>query len=227
MNASVKFDANDGGAFTVVEGSLQRAPDGWVEQSPGRFVPEKWPPCRYRRLSKRVVNGELQITPFCLLANKHVDYGECATCTVHQPEIVFAPITDEVRGLLDTGQPVPHELVEELCPECAAQGRIVDDPVFGITQEEEPMAKSTGGAGTELKRILASWGINASDGCKCIERANEMDRKGTAWCRANVDTIVGRLEEEAKRRSWPMRLFARFGARRVVLQAIEAAEAKN
>jgi hypothetical protein len=224
MNASVKFDPSEGGAFTVVEGTLHRVPDGWVEESPGRFVPEKWPRCRYRRLSKGVVNGELQITPFCLLANKHVDYRTCATCTLHKPEIVYAPITAEVQTMLDAGQPVPHELVEELCPECSAQDPIVDDPVFGITQEKA-MAKATGGPGTRLKELLAKWGIHATDNCKCIKRAKEMDANGPAWCRENLDTIVGWLEQESKRRSWPMRIFARLGARRVVLQAIEAAEA--
>jgi hypothetical protein len=76
----------------------------------------------------------------------------------------------------------------------------------------------------ELKRILATWGINPREGCKCIERANEMDRKGTAWCRDNVDAITGWLREEARKRGWHVSLLATLGARRLVLQAIKQAE---
>src|SRR5262245_52442289 len=37
---------------------------------------------------------------------------------------------------------------------------------------------SKAGPGTELKRILSSWGINPAAGCNCLERVRETDQKG-------------------------------------------------
>lgn len=61
-----------------------------------------------------------------------------------------------------------------------------------------------GGPGEELKKLLARVGLSAEEpGCQCKSRAAEMDRRGCDWCAANVDTIVGWLAEEAKRRRLP------------------------
>ena len=56
------------------------------------------------------------------------------------------------------------------------------------------------GPGTELKRLLAAVGLRVDGSCSCNRRAREMDRRGVAWCRANLETIVDWLREEAQRR---------------------------
>ncbi len=80
------------------------------------------------------------------------------------------------------------------------------------------------GVGTELKSMLARIGITSEPGCKCNLHAAEMNRRGIAWCRANVDTIVGWLKEEAKRRRMP---FSGFAAMPLVHLAIMRAERRR
>ena len=61
----------------------------------------------------------------------------------------------------------------------------------------------SGGAGTELKRLLKLIGITASPTCSCNARAKTMDENGTQWCEDNKDIIAGWLEEEANKRNLP------------------------
>ena len=77
-----------------------------------------------------------------------------------------------------------------------------------------------GGAGTELKRILARFGIVSSQECSCNARADEMDRQGVNWCAANIDAIVGWLREQANARGLP---FLDAAGRMLVRRAIRNA----
>ena len=62
----------------------------------------------------------------------------------------------------------------------------------------------THGPGTELKKILSNvFGITSTPDCACNARADEMDRMGSDWCAANIDTIVGWLREQATARGLP------------------------
>jgi hypothetical protein len=61
------------------------------------------------------------------------------------------------------------------------------------------------GAGTELKKILAKFGIVATVNCTCNAKANKMDAEGVDWCEANIPTILGWLREEGLKR-WNKRL---------------------
>lgn len=79
---------------------------------------------------------------------------------------------------------------------------------------------STGGAGTELKKLLARIGITPSKECKCNARARAMDVRGIAWCRANVETIVDWLQEAAADRGLP---FVRLAGWAIVNLAIRRA----
>lgn len=88
--------------------------------------------------------------------------------------------------------------------------------VLGLPQRKKP-----GGAGTELHKLLQKIGLREREGCKCKSHVNQMDREGIVWCRAHVDTIVGWLKEEAKRRGLP---FVRPLAKRIVMWAIRNAE---
>jgi hypothetical protein len=79
------------------------------------------------------------------------------------------------------------------------------------------------GPGSELKKLLALIGIDPTTTCSCHAHALEMDRRGTAWCRQNIGTIVGWLREEAERRGLP---FVEIVARGLIKSAIRRA-AKN
>ena len=76
------------------------------------------------------------------------------------------------------------------------------------------------GPGTELKKLLRRFGIEATPNCKCNARAAEMNRRGADWCRENIETIVGWLREEAHLRRLP---FSETAARWMARRAIKAA----
>lgn len=80
------------------------------------------------------------------------------------------------------------------------------------------------GAGTELKRLLAAVGITPQRGCRCLERAAQMDRAGEEWCEQHIDTIVGWLREEAERRGLP---FLDAAGRLLVRRAIHKSRRAN
>lgn len=85
--------------------------------------------------------------------------------------------------------------------------------VKGIPEEE-----LTDGPGSELKAILANtFGIAAKPGCRCNRHAKKMNELGADWCEKNIETIVGWLEEEAKKRKLP---FIKIAASKVVRFAI-------
>jgi hypothetical protein len=57
--------------------------------------------------------------------------------------------------------------------------------------------------GTILSKMIKSVGIQMTDSCSCKRHALEMNDKGNDWCEENIDTIVGWLRDEAKRRGLP------------------------
>lgn len=57
--------------------------------------------------------------------------------------------------------------------------------------------------GTILSKMIKSVGIQMTDSCSCKRHALEMNQKGNDWCEQNIDTIVGWLRDEAKRRNLP------------------------
>lgn len=77
------------------------------------------------------------------------------------------------------------------------------------------------GPGKELKKLLKLFGIIPAPGCRCNKRAAYMDQMGCQWCRDNIDTILGWLQEEADKRGL---LFVKTVARMVVYRAIGNAE---
>jgi hypothetical protein len=80
------------------------------------------------------------------------------------------------------------------------------------------------GPGTELKKLLATVGITASPTCSCNARAAEMNARGVDWCKANIDTIVGWLREEAAKRGLPfLDAAGRLLVRRAIRNARKAA----
>ena len=77
------------------------------------------------------------------------------------------------------------------------------------------------GAGTELKKILSKIGLEPAPGCKCNQHIQEMNIRGPAWCRENIETIVGWLAVEAQRAKLP---FIATGAKVLIKRAIRKAE---
>ncbi len=76
------------------------------------------------------------------------------------------------------------------------------------------------GVGYHLKRLLARILLLGRAGCGCDVHAAEMDRNAPDWCEANIDTIVGWMRAEAKKRKLP---FSVRGARLLVRVAIRNA----
>ena len=72
-----------------------------------------------------------------------------------------------------------------------------DDP------EQFKVHRLSDGPGTELKSLLAKFGIHSQANCSCNKRALEMDQKGNDWVEENVDTVVDWLKEEARKRRLP------------------------
>jgi hypothetical protein len=80
------------------------------------------------------------------------------------------------------------------------------------------------GPGTELKLILAGYGITAESGCQCEEHAAEMNRRGPAWCRENIEAILDWLQQAARQRGWSLLFNRTFVRELLVLPAIARAE---
>lgn len=101
-----------------------------------------------------------------------------------------------------------------------------------MTTEEERLiaahfrasAVVAGGVGTELKKLLSSWGI-APSGCGCSDKAALWDRKGVEWCDAHQEELVASLEASARKHDWlryvPLKS---IGCRGAVLLAIRRAK---
>jgi hypothetical protein len=70
--------------------------------------------------------------------------------------------------------------------------------LFNPTMEENPHSP-----GTVLSTMIKSLGIHMSDSCSCKRHALAMNEQGNDWCEQNIDTIVGWLRDEAKRRGLP------------------------
>lgn len=75
------------------------------------------------------------------------------------------------------------------------------------------------GPGTHLKRKVEWFGFKTCNGCE--EHAEEMDRRGPAWCRENISLIAWWLQTEAFARGIPMVKAAFYP---IILTAIERAE---
>jgi hypothetical protein len=93
----------------------------------------------------------------------------------------------------------------------------------GIKKELEKQKNNTktSGVGSELSKTLEIFGIKATPNCSCKKRAKLMDTNGIAWCEKNKDTIVGWLEEEAKKRKL---IFSKTIARILLNRAIQSAK---
>jgi hypothetical protein len=81
------------------------------------------------------------------------------------------------------------------------------------------------GTGTELKKLLESWGIQSNPTCGCNAKAAEMNAKGPDWCEENIEEIIDFLKAQAESRKLG-HLFFRPAVRLLVRQAIKRARKK-
>jgi hypothetical protein len=79
---------------------------------------------------------------------------------------------------------------------------------------------SSGGVGSELKRLLGRLGIEPTPHCSCQKRAAMMDKRGIDWCEQNASEIIGWLREESLKRGLP---FIELAARALLKLAIARA----
>lgn len=112
---------------------------------------------------------------------------------------------------------------ERSCVKCGAP-QINARQFCGVFRPDDALTYR-GGAGTELKKLLANVGITATPDCSCNARAAEMDRQGVEWCEANIDTIVDWLREQATARGLPfLDVAGRMLVRRAVRNARKLAD---
>ncbi len=88
----------------------------------------------------------------------------------------------------------------------------------------QPSIVHTFGAGTELKNLIAKFGLKPGLNCKCGQHIREMDQNGVEWCAENIDTITEWLREEAERAHLP---FTQIGATLLIRRAISNARKKQ
>lgn len=80
------------------------------------------------------------------------------------------------------------------------------------------------GPGTELKSLLASFGIKASPTCKCNKMARQMDSWGPDESLKHIEEIVDVMQETAQARKLP---FLRAVGRKLVRIACGRARKKS
>jgi len=127
-----------------------------------------------------------------------------------------------------TDKPPRRNCPKKLTPEQLAQRE-------AARAEQEKQAAT--GAGTQLHKLIKKLtGEKITASCGCKSHIAMMNKNGPAWCRENVDTIVGWLEEEIERRleedkpGWRLKLAGyklpgqRLAIKRVILLACTLAE---
>ena len=89
--------------------------------------------------------------------------------------------------------------------------------------DAKPAAKAEpNGPGSQLKALLAKFGIHSSPTCKCNSMARKMDAWGPDESLNHLEEIVDVMEETAQKRGLP---FIRTAARLLVRRAISKSRA--
>lgn len=104
---------------------------------------------------------------------------------------------------------------------------LADDGEWWIILKRAPRKESKPpayGPGTELKALLAKFGIHASPTCGCNAMARKMDAWGPDESLNHLEEIVDVMEETAKKRGLP---FLRSAARLLVRRAISKSRAMS
>jgi hypothetical protein len=146
-------------------------------------------------------SGNVISPPDIVIENVNVTYIDNPTAKLLNVRIEQIPILiqlysgDEYDTVGDWTQSQAEDKLREKLGDHPA---IFLRSLFPKTMEEDP-----NGPGTVLSKMIKSLGIVMSDNCSCRRHALEMNEKGNDWCEQNIDTVVGWLREEAKRRGLP------------------------
>ncbi len=112
----------------------------------------------------------------------------------------------------------------QLTYQISIQARTLDEAVEKIGLQGQASIIPTDGAGTELKNLIAKFGLKPGLNCKCGQHIREMDRQGVDWSEQNIPVITGWLREEAQRAKLP---FTEIGAKLLIRKAIANAKKKQ
>lgn len=111
----------------------------------------------------------------------------------------------------------------QTCTVCGASFAS-DGTIRSVCGVQRPKGPPPPGAGTQLKKLLARFGIKPTPNCKCASKASMMDFKGVDWCEENVELITEWLKEEATSRGMP---FLAMPARMLIRRAIANARKES
>lgn len=78
------------------------------------------------------------------------------------------------------------------------------------------------GVGTRVKNMLSALGIRGGKSCSCDAIAAEMDSRGSAWVRENIEYVLGKMEANAAKKGLP---FIKQAAKWLVLLCCRQEEA--
>lgn len=99
------------------------------------------------------------------------------------------------------------------------------EPVLTRQPAPKLVPAANTGPGTQLKILLAQFGIKSTATCGCNAKAKTMDEKGPEWCENNIDLIVSWLRDEAKKRRLPfVEMAAKILVKRAIANARKAAK---
>lgn len=98
-----------------------------------------------------------------------------------------------------------------------------DQWTIDVEHPSYPRSPVGRGPGTELKKLLASFGITATPSCSCNAGAalmDELEARFPGWCEGHMDEIVGWMRKEAAARGLPfLDVVGRLLVRRAVRNA--------
>lgn len=146
-------------------------------------------------------SGKVITPPDLIIKELRVSYTDTPYMKTIQARVenIPSPITIAVGSAYDqlgdwTQDQIEDGLKNLMGPDPAKYLR----SLFPKTMEEDP-----NGPGTVLSKMIKSLGIVMTDSCSCRRHAIEMNSRGNDWCEQNIDTVVGWLRDEAKRRNLP------------------------
>lgn len=131
-------------------------------------------------------------------------------------EVAYNPQNNNI-GVISTD--VTHEDIQKM-------QELREDIIILLKDDPNKfkVARLSDGPGTELKKLLAKFGIQSNANCSCNERANIMDKEGNDWVEANMDTVLNWLQEESHKRKLP---FFKTAAKVLVKKAIANSRKKE
>ena len=128
-------------------------------------------------------------------------------------------VSQELRaGMIEHKQQLRNILAKDFKTTFATRTKALEEKRRSRATETE--ISSTGGVGTEIKKILARFGIVATPNCSCNRNAKLADQWGPDECEKRADEIIGWMRVEATKRRLPF--FDPVG-RMILRRAIRAA----